>query len=49
MKQFTIAGVGNGFRGEMKDRSKLLIENLVSDPPFFLHEIIHLCLCLFLL
>lgn len=46
IKMFTIAGVSQGFGGEMNG-SFQVTENLMSDPPFFLHEIIHLCLGLF--
>lgn len=46
IKMFTIAGVSKGFRGEMNG-SFQVTEDLMSDPHFFLHEIIHLCLGLF--
>lgn len=46
MKTFTIAGASKGFRGEMNG-SFQVTENLMSDSPFFLHVIIHLCLGLF--
>lgn len=46
MKTFTIAGVSKGFRGQMND-SFQVTENLMNDPLFFIHEIIHLCLGLF--
>lgn len=39
IKMFTIAGVSQGFGGEMNG-SFQVTENLMSDPPFFLHEII---------
>lgn len=48
MKTFTIAGASKGFRGEMNG-SFQVTENLMSDSPFFLHVIIHLCLGLFFL
>lgn len=46
MKTFTIAGVSKGFRGQMNG-SFQVTENLMNDPLFFIHEIIHLCLGLF--
>lgn len=46
IKMFAIAGVSKRFRGEMNG-SFQVTEDLMSDPHFFLHEIIHLCLGLF--